>query len=390
MSLGGAPSAPAAPDPAATSAAQTKSNKETALYNFGLNNPNYNTPLGSLSYKVDNVTPTYDNQGYQDALAAWKAAQSNYTDSGKDGNGANAGPMPTLEQFITNAGGNPQVTADVKLSPDQQTLLDNQSKQSINLSNLANELQGRVGTSLEQPLPSSNDINDISRNASDAYYKNRTQYLDPQFSDEEKQLEASLANQGIAMGSEAYNTAKRQEALKKQSAYSDASNNAIMYGPQNAQQLFALTAQQRSQPLNELNALRTGSQVSMPNVPGQTPTTVANTDVSGNINNAYAQNLGAYNAKQAGANSMMSGLFSLGGSALGAAGPLYTAFSDRRLKTNIERIGETKGGVPVYRYKYIGSDHVHMGVMADEVSHIPGAVIRMKNGWDAVDYSRLR
>jgi len=51
-----APSAPAAPDPTATAQAQTASNQATALYNFGLNNPNTNTPLGDISYTTDSTT----------------------------------------------------------------------------------------------------------------------------------------------------------------------------------------------------------------------------------------------------------------------------------------------------------------------------------------------
>jgi len=198
---------------------------------------------------------------------------------------------------------------------------------------------------LAQPLPTSNDIGTISKNAQDAYYNNQKQYLDPQFEQGQQQLDAKLANQGITMGSEAYNNDQNNFARQKQQAYDTAQNNAILQGPENAQQLFALTAEQRSQPLNEFNALRTGSQVSMPQLPGQTPSAAAPTDVSGNINNAYAQQLGAYNAKLGASNSMTSGLFGLGGSALTAA----ALFSDRRLKTNIERIGETKSGIPVYR-----------------------------------------
>lgn len=344
MSLS-SPSPPAAPDPATTSAAQTQSNKETALYNYGLNNPNYNTPLGSLTTTVDTSNPDQ-----------------------------------------------PKSTSNVTLSPDEQTLLDNQNQQSIGLSNLANQLQSRVGDTLNTPLPTSTDINSLSQNAQDAYYKNETQYLDPQFENQQKQLDSSLANQGIAMGSEAYNNAQNQEALQKQQAYSNAENNAITQGPQNAQALFALNTEQRAQPLNELNALRTGSQVSMPTVPGQTPSMANPTDVTGITNQAYQGQLGAYNAQLGASNNTMSSLFGLGGSALGAYGTYagLAAMSDRRLKTNIIRIGETKSGIPVYRYKYRGSDHIHMGVMADEVRHIPGAVIRMPSGFDAVDYSKLR
>lgn len=334
MSLS-SPSQPAAPNPAATAAAQTQSNQATALYNYGLNNPDYNTPLGSLSTSVDTSDP---NQ--------------------------------------------PKSTSNVTLSPGQQTLLDNQTQQSIGLSNLANQLQGRVGESLDQPLPSQSDINSISQNAQDAYYKNETQYLDPQWQNTQKQLDSSLANQGIAMGSEAYQNAQDQNARQKQQAYSNAQNNAITQGPQNAQQLFALTSEQRAQPLNELNALRTGSQVSMPQVPGQTPAAAAPTDVAGIANQAYQGQISQYNADLGSYNNTISGLFNL-------AGAGAKAYSDRKLKTNIELIGKTPKGIPVYRYKYIGSDRLHTGVMSDEVRHIDGAVVRMPSGYDSVDYDAV-
>jgi hypothetical protein len=52
------------------------------------------------------------------------------------------------------------------------------------------------------------------------------------------------------------------------------------------------------------------------------------------------------------------------------------AFSDRRLKTNIRHAGTTPNGTKLYRYTFIGQDEEQMGVMADEVEHIPGAVTR--------------
>lgn len=43
-------------------------------------------------------------------------------------------------------------------------------------------------------------------------------------------------------------------------------------------------------------------------------------------------------------------------------------FSDRRLKTDIRRVGSTDAGTPIYTYRYGGEGPFHMGVMADEVS----------------------
>lgn len=74
----------------------------------------------------------------------------------------------------------------------------------------------------------------------------------------------------------------------------------------------------RQQPLNELNAIRGGSQVTAPQF-GSTPQTgVGQTDIAGLYNNQYQQQLAQYNAKVAGNNSLMGGLFGLGAAYLGA------------------------------------------------------------------------
>ena len=67
-------------------------------------------------------------------------------------------------------------------------------------------------------------------------------------------------------------------------------------------------------------------------------------------------------------------------------------FSDRRLKTNIERVGvDGRTGLNIYEYEFKNGDGTRWrGVMADEVREkYPHAVMRMENGFDAVDYSAL-
>lgn len=49
--------------------------------------------------------------------------------------------------------------------------------------------------------------------------------------------------------------------------------------------------------------------------------------------------------------------------------------SDRRMKRDIEYIGTTAGGTKLYRFRYAWSEEPKLGVMADEVAHIPGAVM---------------
>lgn len=81
------------------------------------------------------------------------------------------------------------------------------------------------------------------------------------------------------------------------------------------------------------------------------------------------------------------------GTAAAAAPGFFAAFSDRRLKKDIEQI-KSDGRYPWYRFRFKDPDTyghgVYIGVMADEVEQInPSAVHDMPNGFKAVDYSRL-
>jgi Chaperone of endosialidase len=66
------------------------------------------------------------------------------------------------------------------------------------------------------------------------------------------------------------------------------------------------------------------------------------------------------------------------------------AESDRRLKSNVARVGTTVFGLPLYRFSYLGSDQMFTGVMAQDVLGVmPGAVSRNAAGFYRVDYRML-
>ena len=80
------------------------------------------------------------------------------------------------------------------------------------------------------------------------------------------------------------------------------------------------------------------------------------------------------------------------GSVVGIASGLgWDGFSsDRRLKTDIKKIGESIDGYNIYRYKYLDQPEEFIGAMADEVfKKQPGAVFIMDNGYIGVDYSKI-
>jgi hypothetical protein len=152
----------------------------------------------------------------------------------------------------------------------------------------------------------------------------------------------------------------------------------------------------RNEPLNTLNAVRTGAQVQGPTFvnPAQQANT-AGADILGATQMGYNAQLAASNASNAANNAMTSGLFSLGGAAL--MSPIGT-FSDIRTKENIEVIGVAENGLTVYKYEYkpefkdheLAGHGVHYGYMAQEVEQVyPYAVKTLDDGYKVVDYGLL-
>jgi hypothetical protein len=84
---------------------------------------------------------------------------------------------------------------------------------------------------------------------------------------------------------------------------------------------------------------------------------------------------------------LLGGIASGLGSFVGAGGK----FSDRRLKTDITRVGQTDSGLAVYTYRYGGEGPFHMGVMAQEVEVTqPEALGPVVEGYMTVNYEGVR
>jgi len=88
-------------------------------------------------------------------------------------------------------------------------------------------------------------------------------------------------------------------------------------------------------------------------------------------------------AKAAAAQAQGDAIKGIGTSVAGAAG------SDRKLKKNITKIGESVSGLNIYSFEYknpVFGEGLFQGVMSDEV---PEEAVVPMNGYDAVDYSML-
>jgi len=285
--------------------------------------------------------------------------------------------------------GNQMWTATQTLSPAQQRLLDYQNKTSEGLGELTGTGLDYVRGMLQDPFTTKN-LPSLGINAGQTYQDAYMQRLAPQIQQGRERLEQQLANQGIQLGSEAYDRAMRNQAQRENDLLLGATTQGFGVGQQARQSALQEQAYLRNEPLNTLSAVRTGAQVQGPTFVN--PAMQANTagaDILGATQMGYNAQMGAANAQNAANNAMTQGLFSLGGAAL---------MSDIRTKENIKAIGWLPNGLPVYEYEYKAEfkDHplaghgTHTGVMAQEVEVMyPNAVITLHDGYKAVDYGKL-
>ena len=332
----GKASAPPAPDYVGAANATAAGNVEAARATAAANRVNQYTPYGSLEYNPTS-TDIYGNQLYS-------VTQS----------------LSPAEQQKLNLGNQ----LDIGLLGTAQTGL-----------NYAQDVLNKPGVDTSK-LPS------VGINPGENYSDAIMRRLQPQIQRDTAQLETKLMNQGIAPGTEAWNTAKTQQAQQQNDLLTSAQIQGMQTGLSAQNQAFNQAAYNQMQPINVINALRTGSQVENPNFVN--PVQQANTqgpDILGATQAGYNAQLGATNAANAASGNFFGGLMNLGGAAM--------KYSDRRLKTNIEKIGELANGLAIYAYDYIWGQH-DIGVMADEVEQVmPEAVVMMPSGYKAVNYAML-
>lgn len=280
--MGKSSSAPAAPDPTATAAAQGAANKDTAVAQAELNAVNQNTPYGSLTYSS---TPNPND--------------------------------PSL----------PQYTATTTLSPAQQQLLDTTQGAQQGAANSATNYVNTIlnNSSNSNPYggvtPLNTDYTQMGQQAT-----NDLQSLEqPTIDHNNEMFNSQLANQGIVPGSDAYNYAQ----LTNSNSNNNLTTQNALAGMQEEQALASQNLSEnqagiqnvnteQSTPINQLSALLSSSQVANPNYVSTPNEAVGANNVSGDIYNSYNGQLNAYNTQQASQNGLTSGLFGLGGT-LGAA-----------------------------------------------------------------------
>ncbi|MGE0238410.1 MAG: tail fiber domain-containing protein [Parvibaculaceae bacterium] len=323
--------APSPPNPNKVAAAQTATNIGTALAEGAINRVNQVGPDGSLTYSQTGTTKWRD-------------------------------PLSGRVYDI------PSMTATTTLSQGQQKIKDQSDAAELNLATLANNQSAFLNDYMGKPvdLSSQNIENYINTHFMDDF--------DKRWNDDKSSLETQLANKGIRLGSGAYTRAMADYSTNK----SNARDN--LYGNQYGLAQQAILTE-RNQPLNEIAALLSGSQVNQPNFVNTPQSSVANTDYASLAQQGYQNELGQWQQKQQSLNQALGGMFGMAGN--------FIKYSDRRLKTDIKKVGRTDDGQNIYSYRYKGGRAMHLGLMAQEVAkRKPEAVIAAPGGYKAVDYNK--
>lgn len=313
-------SAPPPPDYESAAKATAQGNLEATRYATEANRINQFTPYGSLTYKQTPSTKV-DYDSYNKALAEYNRnleARQNAALGIADGVGTlglQNVKAPSIEDFTTRSTSWEQ---NVNLTPEAQTALDQQLALNRKYGETANVGFDRVRQLFENPqldmsaLPTRGI--DVGQTAQQAIMSR----LQPQLAQQEEQLRARLANQGIGLNSEAYGREQMLAGQRRNDLEMQAALQGISLDQANRAAALQEQAYMQDRPLNLINALRSGNQVVNPQFQQFYQQQVSpGPDLSGTAQQQYQANLGASNASSASNSGLMSGVFGIGGAALG-------------------------------------------------------------------------
>lgn len=430
------PKAPRQPDVIGAAREQGQQNIEAARVTAALNRVNQSGPAGTVSFSQDPNNPDSYTQ-----TTTLDAGQQRLYDAQTGGAGDRA---QAAQRNFGMYGMNLGQGIDASGLPARQTSANPTDQTSgINARSVATN---RINTTGLNGLPGQNDFSGERQRVEDALYGRNATRLDDQFARREEDQRSQLLNRGLREGTEAYANAERDLNQSRTDAYGDLRDRAVVAGGQEQSRLFAdalqarqqgfgerttqgnfqnqaaqqnfsnelsrgafqndaqqqefmqrlanaqLGNQQRDAGINEqvtnqqqtlqgLDFLYGGSGAQVPQAltPGSSGQ-VAPADIQGAIQADYGNRYGVYQQQAQAAQQQQQAL----------ATAALLAFSDRRLKTEVQKEGELPSGLNIYSYRYKGDPKLSVGVMADEAKSLyPDAVVKHGSGYDMVDYGKV-
>jgi len=430
--MGGKASAPAAPDYIGATQLQGQLSKENLNMQNYANRPTINTPWGSQTWGTQTVTDPSTGQD----VTQWTQ---------------NTTLAPALQEALNAQTGlqadRSRLAGDFmdRVATEYSTPFDYSKLPQLTSANAPGSLQTQMGDYSKNLASSFNfgaPLPQFDSSYRDTVANQLMQKMQPVHDYQQRQLETKLSNMGFRAGTEGYdrelNNMAQRQAAERYNALNTAGDEAqrlynmqmgtaqqgynqnlqaaqfqnqalgqaaaldqSRMGAQNAamgqqfnlnqqyanaqnqlrQQAIAEQMQRRGMSLNEMNALLSGQQVNMPQMPSFSQSGIAQTpNILGATQMGYDAALGAANAQNAASGNLLSA-----GAQLGSA----FLFSDRRLKSNIKRVGTHAIGVGIYEYTMMGMPQ--RGVIAQEVEAVrPDLVKRHANGYLMVNYGGLQ
>lgn len=402
--------APPPPDYAALATSQGEANLEAARLAGRLNNPNIYTPLGSREITFGTGTPSFDQAGFDQAMAAYNQQLQAYQSGGGlpdftpsertlynntfSADDYDSG-RPSIEQFFNRQtklsaptapnrddyvvmGANDQPVIRESLTPEGQALFDQQMRLSQSYGDIAERGLGRLGEAfgsrfdpnmlpaIQDPSTGVFETMDLSNLPEVGDYvmdRQRVEQalfdrLNPQLDRQRQQREEELILRGQGMGGQAWRTTQedlaraetesrlgailgagqeqqrlfdmantnRGRALSEILAKTQADRQGVQaqYGleSQNRQRALQEALVLRQLPLSEINALRTGSQPTLPQFQPYQGQSVAPAPLFDAGLQQYNAALGATNAQNAQRGQTLGALAGLGAGYLSGGGSL--------------------------------------------------------------------
>jgi hypothetical protein len=233
------------PDMAAAATAQGAANKDAAIAENQLNNPNVFAPGYSIQWtggedgsrptKAINLSPTQlDTFNMQQDLIKYATSQMGYNQD-RLGEALGGAYVPS---------GSPQSDFSARYMPNEYY----QTEAGIGG---APQLYDTLDYSSASPMPFANK--DVRDQVTNSIYQRGAGLLDETYGTRQQQLDSKLSNQGIFTGSNAWGNAQGGLNLQRQKDYNDLAMRAIEQGGQEMARDFGMGLQGRQQSVGELN-----------------------------------------------------------------------------------------------------------------------------------------
>lgn len=375
--------------------AQSQAKMESQLANQGITRGSeaYNNAMLNFNNQKQQAYTDARNQAIGQGTAAAQGLFGMGLQGAQFGNtslGQQFGQNVTAQQLANSAAGQNNANAQTNMGLTNAAL-GQQFGQNVTAANFANSAQQQAYNQAQGNAQFQNaaQAQQYGQNLSNMQAQNAA--VNQRFGmDTSNQADSNNAQQ-LTFNAGLANANLNNEQLSQ--LYNQQLQSAQLSNQASNQQLAQNQAIQQN-PLNILQALRTGAQLNTANLPQvgtSQPGQLANWQGADMLGAATAQgqyDQSVYNAQAAANAQLMSAGIGAAG-ALGGAGIGAAVKSDRRLKKNIKRIGTHVLGIGLYTWDYLWGQPFS-GVMADEVEQVmPEAIVMHPSGFKMVNYEML-